>query len=240
VKDPLVKLIVVGCISFAALSRSSTWFLAGAALYYVLWTASERMTPALLLARIRGTALFLALILIVSGFSGSGNVVASVAGHYLTKEGMESGLAQVSRLLIVLWGATLLVWSTPVEYFIDVAERWTRRRGHPLIAAGTIALNYLPLLIARARRINTARAARGLREARWISGTAIARVAGASVPLFAAALRDADALAEAMESRCFDAISPRTPFRSSAIPPWEMASACCVVCLTLATALGLI
>ena len=239
-KDPLVKLIVVGCVSLGAISRSSSWFLLGAALCYFIWTASERMTPTVLYARIRGVALFLALILLVSGFSGSGRVIATVAGHYLTKEGMESGLAQASRFLIVLWGATLLLWSTPIEDFIDVAERWTRRTGRPLVAAGTIALNYLPLLVARARRINIARAARGIRDDRWISRTAIARVAGAAMPLFAAALRDADALAEAMESRCFDATSARTPFHSSALPPLGTASALCAVCLMLATALGMI
>jgi energy-coupling factor transporter transmembrane protein EcfT len=39
------------------------------------------------------------------------------------------------------------------------------------------------------------------------------RAASGALPLFASALRNADALAEAMESRCYEPYAPRTPFR---------------------------
>jgi len=185
--------------------------------------------------RFRRALLFLGLIVFINAVTTGGRVVFESGGLYMTEEGFGKGAEQALRLLIVLWGALLLVTSNRIEDLQDASERWTSKKGRPVIAAGTIAIAYLPQFIESARRVTMARRARGERDHPGPRG-ALGRVAGAAIPLFGAAMRDADALAEAMESRCFVPSAARTPFRRTVFSRVDMAA---VLAVTLITAAAL-
>jgi energy-coupling factor transporter transmembrane protein EcfT len=238
-KDPTSKLITVGCIAIGTLGPTSSLYLWIAACGYLCWTVAAGIRVRGLTKRLRGAFVFLLVVILVNGASESGRVLFEGWGLYFTLEGLEKGLGQGIRLVTVLWGAWLLVSTTSLENFLDAGERWTRRKGRPLLAAGTIALIYLPILVENARRIVIARRARGESERhRFPSG--ITRAARGTLPLFAVAMRSADALAEAMEARCYESVSPRTPFRLTTISPLDVFIALCVAGVTAVALVGIV
>jgi len=237
-RDPLARIITVGCISFGALGRTPLRYTAIAALVYAVWMVAGGIPPGAVLGKLKRAYLFLGIILFVNAVTESGRVLFEAGGLYFTGEGLLRGGEQALRLCIVLWGAFLLVSSGRIEEFQDAAERWTVRRGHPLVAAGTIAITYLPMLVESARRVTIARRARGEEDhPRFPRG--LSRVAGTALPLLAAALRNADALAEAMESRCYDPSSPRTRFRILPVGARDVSIVAAVIMYTAASCAGI-
>ncbi len=234
-RDPLTRVATVACISLGTLGRSPLWYVAAAAGVYLLWSVGAGLPGAALAARVRGALLFLGLIVVLNGVTVSGRVVMEAGGLYVTREGLGRGAEQALRLCVVMWGALLLVSGARIEEFQDAAERFSARKGRPLLAAGTIAITYLPLLVESARRVATARRARGEKESlRFPRG--LMRAASAALPLFASAMRNADALADAMESRCYEPSSPRTPFRCLTV---SCADTAIVIAVVLVTAVSL-
>jgi energy-coupling factor transporter transmembrane protein EcfT len=231
-------MVIAGCISAGALGPTSTVWLALAACGCLWWTVTAEMPAAHLFARVKRSALFLLVIIVASGTTGSGRVLFHEGNLYLTQEGIEGGVMQSFRLLLAVWSATLFVWATRPEEILEMAERWTVRKGRPVIAAGIIALNYLPMLVQSARRIVIARKARGEPESRWLP-SGISPVARSALPLFAAAFRNADMLAEAMESRCFDPLSPRSRLTQPDKSPVGFAIASGTALLLVAALIGL-
>ncbi|HTO95275.1 MAG TPA: energy-coupling factor transporter transmembrane component T [Bacteroidota bacterium] len=231
-KDPVARIVVVGCVSCGALGGAPPWYLAAATALYGAWTIAARIPPRALAARARGALLFLALIVVVNAVTTGGEVVIDRGGLLLTREGFARGAAQAARLCLVLWGALITASTVNLEDLQDALERWTSRRGIPLVAAGGIAINYLPTLVESARRVMLARKARG-EDDRPGPLRAIVHVSAAALPVFAAALRNADALAEAMESRCYDTLAPRTRFRCAPLPGADIAGSVAAAAITL-------
>jgi energy-coupling factor transport system permease protein len=238
IRDPLARLAVVGCISFGTLGHTPLWYAVLACGAYACWTIAERIPFPALLTRLRGALLFLVLIVFLNAVTEGGRVVFETGGLYVTAEGLAKGGEQALRLCTVIWGALILFSTGSIEEYQDAAERWTRRKGRPLLAAGTIALTYLPLLVESARRVTIARRARGeIDRIRFPGG--IGQAAAAALPLFAAALRNSDALAEAMESRCYNPSSARTPFRLTRFRGRDAAIVTAVVLFTAAAIAGI-
>ena len=230
--DPIARIAVVGCIALGALGGAPAWYMAVAAAFYAAWTAAAAIPPRLLAARVKGAFLFLTLIVLVNAATTSGTVALDIDGLLITKEGLARGAEQAARLCIVLWGALIIVGTGHLEELQDALERWTTRRGRPLVAAGAIAVNYLPSLVESARRVMLARRARGETHRAGPAGT-VAQISAAALPLLSAALRNADALAEAMESRCYDTLAPRTRFRRTTLLPGDIGAGIAAAALTV-------
>ncbi|HTY58156.1 MAG TPA: CbiQ family ECF transporter T component [Bacteroidota bacterium] len=237
-RDPVARLITVGCISFGALGHTPLRYVAVVAGGYACWTVAAGIPPRTILRGLRRALLFLGLIVFVNGITRSGRVVFETGGMYITAEGLAAGFEQAFRLALVLWGALLLVSGGALEEYQDAAERWTSRKGRPLVAAWTIAIAYLPLLVESARRVRIARRARGEDDRPGFTGT-ITHVAGAALPLLAAALRNADALAEAMESRCYAPSRARTRFHPVPVAAPDVIAVIAVSLFTTASLTGI-
>jgi energy-coupling factor transporter transmembrane protein EcfT len=139
------------------------WNVVLAVIVYAVCTIESSLPPRVILARLRRTLLFLGLIVFIKAVNIGGRVLFE-AGGYLTEEGLAKGAEQALRLSIVLWGALLLVTSDRIEDLQDAPERWTSKKGRPIIAAGTIALAYLPLFVESAKRVTIACRARGEKD----------------------------------------------------------------------------
>jgi len=230
--DPRAKLLSVTIISIGVLSPTSLLYVFVAASGLFIWSFDPRFSVVWFFRRVRKGAWFLGAILLIDILTENGVVLFQVAGLYGTKEGILAGIEQSGRIIIIIWGASLFVGTTLLEEMTDAAERWTVKKGRPLLAVATIALNYLPVLVENARKIQAVRLARGEPDPRGL--IAGIRAAGATaLPLFASALRSSDALAEAMESRCYRPSSRRTPFREITMPVHEL-----VIILIVAAATG--
>lgn len=210
--DARAKILSAVCISAGVLAPTSTAYAALAAFGLALWTIAAKIPPVIIARRAWKTRWFLAAIIAVNALTLPGTVIAEAAGLYITAEGLMAGAGQSVRLMVVLWAGSMIMLTTPLDEMMDVVEQWTAKRGRPMIAVGVVTLNYLPLLVESARRVHAARRARGRDDGRGIVAGIRAATASA-LPLFAVALRNADALAEAMDSRGYSPSSARTPFR---------------------------
>jgi energy-coupling factor transport system permease protein len=123
------------------------------------------------------------------------------------------------RLVLLVCGTSILTLTTSPIALTDGIEklltplRVFRFPAHELAMMMTIALRFIPTLIEETDRIKKAQMARG---ADFESGNLIARAKSMIpilVPLFVSAIRRADELAMAMESRCYHGSEGRTRMR---------------------------
>lgn len=113
------------------------------------------------------------------------------------------------RLLLLMFGASLLTFTTPPLVLSDALEdlmKPLKRFGvpvHELAMMMTIALRFIPTLLEETDKIIKAQKSRG---ADFMTGNILKRVKAFMpilIPLFISAFRRADDLAMAMEARCY-------------------------------------
>lgn len=134
----------------------------------------------------------------------------------ISEQGLNQALFMAIRLILLVLGTSLLTLTTSPIELTDGIEKLLnplKRFGFPAHALAmmmTIALRFIPTLIEEADKIMKAQMARG---ADFESGNIINRAKNLVpllVPLFINALRRADELANAMESRCYQGEGKRT------------------------------
>lgn len=170
----------------------------------VLWAYPVR--PRALLSRLVPFFIFAA-IAFAFGALGDGATEASQEALPAGGEAVSRAAMAAIRLMLVGVAATwigLYVGAARMIALLAAFGRATRRVGVdltvPLLALG-VAIRFLPLVQEEARRLQVAWEARGAGLAlRGLSGR-IRYVSAMTVPLLAAALRRAEALAEAIEVR---------------------------------------
>lgn len=149
-----------------------------------------------------------------------GHVVARWGPIVATKENLSAAAFYSWRLVLLVLSTTLMTMATSPVEFTDGVERLLRplRRvgvpAHELAMMMTIALRFIPTLLEETEKIMNAQMARG---AEFTRGSLVARARALMpvlVPLFASAFRRADALAVAMEARCYRGGDHRTHMRA--------------------------
>jgi energy-coupling factor transporter transmembrane protein EcfT len=204
-------LLTVGTLTAGVLGPTPTGYLVLIAMVYAVWSAFAGLLPSVLGRRLKSVAVFFAAIILLNGATGPGTVLFGIGGVLFTREGFLAGIEYSARLSLMLWGGMLLSRTVPPEGYVDMAEGLTTRRGRPLIAAWMVAICYLPAVVASARRMVLARKARGELIRPGFTSAMFWMTTGA-FPFFATALRNSDALAEAMETRHFHPRESRSPF----------------------------
>lgn len=130
--------------------------------------------------------------------------------------GLRAGVFFAVRIMLLVTGTSLLTLTTsPVQLAGGIERvlaplRLVRVPVGDLAMTLTIALRFIPTTAEEAERIMTAQQARG---ARFDAGGPVARArayAPVLVPLFFQLFRRADALATAMEARCYRGSEGRT------------------------------
>ena len=142
-------------------------------------------------------------------FTTQGKVIFEVWKLSITWEGLANGSFVCLRLLLLMFGASLLTFTTPPLVLSDALEdlmKPLKRFGvpaHELAMMMTIALRFIPTLLEETDKIIKAQKSRG---ADFMTGNILKRVKAFMpilIPLFISAFRRADDLAMAMEARCY-------------------------------------
>ena len=153
----------------------------------------------------------------------------------LTDEGLVRSVQMALRLAFLVMGTSLLTLTTSPIQLTDGMEALLsplKRIGfpaHEMAMMMTIALRFIPTLLDEADKIMKAQMARG---ADFESGNLIERARGMVpllVPLFISAVRRADELAMAMESRCYCGGDGRTRMTVLKAAPRDAYAAAAVV-----------
>jgi energy-coupling factor transport system permease protein len=216
--DPAAKIGIAAAFTVALFLVGGFAGLAVMAACIVLAVAASRVPPR---AVVRG----LAAIGFIVGFTTVANALrwnpATVAllrvgPIAVDGAGLRAGVFFAVRIVLLVTGTSLLTLTTsPVELTggIERALAPLKRLRVPvgeLAMTLTIALRFIPTTVEEADRIITAQMSRG---AAYDRGGPIARAkayAPVLVPLFYQLFRRADALATAMEARCYHGTEQRT------------------------------
>ncbi len=207
-------------------------------------TAAGRISPRYVLRGLRPVFWLLGIAVALQIFFGEagGHPVFHRGPITITRENLMLGVFYGYRLLLLMIATTLMTFTTSPMELTDGLERLLRpfRRigvpAHELALMMTIALRFIPTLLEETEKIMKAQMARG---AEFSQGSLVRRARALVpllVPLFVGAFRRADALALAMEARCYRGGEHRTRMRELRMRPRDYVAAV-VVLLAAAAAL---
>jgi energy-coupling factor transport system permease protein len=154
--------------------------------------------------------------MIVNMFATPGVPLVSIGPLTISHEGLYRAVFMAVRLVLLIFGSSLLTLTTKPMQLTDGLERLLRPfkkiglPAHELAMMMSIALRFIPTLLDETDKIMKAQTARG---ADFESGNLLERAKSLIpllVPLFVSAFRIAADLAMAMEARCYKGGEGRT------------------------------
>lgn len=160
-------------------------------------------------------------------FTGSGEPLISFGSFGITWDGIAQGSFVCLRLLLLMFTASLLTFTTQPLVLSDALEDLMsplKKIGvpaHELAMMMTIALRFIPTLLEETDKIMKAQKSRG---ADFTTGNLFARMKAVMpilIPLFISAFRRADELAMAMEARCYHGGIGRTRLKELHFMPLD-------------------
>lgn len=165
--------------------------------------------------------LWLALFTIVINAFSRGGAPLAEAGilRHLSQEGVTLSVKMVLRLILLVSGTSLLTFSTSPLAMTDGLEKLMKplnRIGvpiHQLAMMMSISMRFMPLIAEEAEKLIKAQSSR---FATFDAGSLWQRATNhlpLIVPLFAGVIKRGDALATAMEARCYRGRVGRTRLR---------------------------
>lgn len=232
--DPRVKIFLLLFVLAAVFFYASLTHYIVYTVCLLALTGAGRVPLRLLLSSVRPILPIVIFTFLVHVFTMEGTAIFSVAGFSVTAEGIQHGIFISYRLMLLLMYSSLLTFTTPPLLLTDAME-WIlspfRRVGvpaHELAMMMTIALRFVPTLLEEAEKIMLAQRARGVD----FSGSIWQRIKSfipILVPLFISSFRRADALALAMEARCYTGGEGRTRTRELIFRTRDGIATCAVV-----------
>ena len=214
--DPRVKLVftIVYIVSLYLGNSPFCYIFAGLFLAVVI-----RLSKVPVRYMLRGLKAVIFLLLFTAFFNiflSQGDVVFQWGFITITRQGIETAVRMAVRLVLLIMGSSLMTLTTTPNDLTDGLEKglgFLKVFHVPVHEIGmmmSIALRFIPILVEEAGRIMMAQKARG---ADFDSGGLIKKAKAMIpllIPLFVAAFRRANDLAQAMEARCYHGGNGRT------------------------------
>ena len=214
--DPRTKLLMtlIHLISLFAARDFLAFGFAAAVLF--VWISLSKVPLRYMARGLRPILFLLGISIFFNIFWTKGEILFAVGPVSVTKEGLLQAGWMASRLVLLIFGTSLLTYTTsPTELTAGLEQglhflNKIRVPVHEIAMMMTIALRFLPILTQETNKIMMAQKARG---ADFETGSVIRRAKAMVpilVPLFVSAFRRANDLAMAMEARCYHGGSGRT------------------------------
>lgn len=215
--DPRAKLgmLVMGMVSIFTCQHLVPVAAAGA--LSVVGAVASGISARWFLSGLRSVGLLVAVTLVANVIFGRGDAPLTQVGPLtLSTPALQHGLMMSLRLVSLFLMTSLFTLTTSPIRLTDALESilWPVRavglRTADLSMTMSIALRFVPTLVDTTERIMKAQLSRG---ARFNEGNLLSRARAmlpVLVPLFVQAFQAADALAEAMEARCYRGGEGRT------------------------------
>lgn len=168
---------------------------------------------------LRAILILLLLTTLINLFSTPGEELVSFWKLTITKEGLHNAIFMMLRLVYLIIGSSLMTLTTTPNDLTDGLEKGLgflkviKVPVHEIAMMMSIALSFIPILLAETDKIMKAQMARG---ADFESGNLFKKVKSMVpllVPLFVSAFRRANDLAMAMEARCYRGGEGRTKMK---------------------------
>ena len=212
--DPRTKILLV-VVYIVALFQAEGWIGYGlVTLVTLLCMALSKIKPSAMFKGVRPMLFIIVLTALLNIFYTQGTPV--LPGWIITWEGIERAVQMMLRITLLISGTFLLTYTTSPIALTDGLEMLMnplKKLGipvHEMTMMMSMALRFIPTLIAETDKIMSAQKARG---ADFETGSLLQRAKALLpilVPLFVSAFKRADELAVAMESRCYHGGEGRT------------------------------
>lgn len=230
--DAAAKLGIVAAFTAALFMVDGFRGLAAVAVAVVLAVAVSRVPPRAVLRGLVAVGVILAFTVLANALRWNPATVALLRVGPLAVDaaGLRTGIFFAMRIVLLVTGTSLLTLTTsPVELTWGMERvmaplKAVRVPVSELAMTLTIALRFIPTTAEEADRIVTAQSARG---ASFDRGGPVARArayAPVLIPLFYQLFRRADALATAMEARCYHGGEGRTRLHEARMRAADWAS----------------
>ncbi len=212
--DPRTKLLLVVIYIVGLFNATGFASYAFVILITALSMAVSRIKPASALKGLKPLIIIIILTAVLNIFYTGGTPI--VEGWIITWEGIERAVMMSLRIILLIVGTFMLTYTTSPIALTDGLEimmgplKKIKIPVHEMSMMMSMALRFIPTLIEETDKIMSAQKARG---ADFDSGNLFQRARALLpilVPLFVSALRRADELAVAMESRCYHGGEGRT------------------------------
>ena len=222
--DARVKILIAIAYIVATFLVTSYHFLGFAAclLFVVVATALSKVPFFRVLKSIKAVLFFVVFSAILQVFFNKNGTPLWENG-FITDEGLLSAGFIVARITLMVLGASVLTLTTsPVELADGIESLLTPLKFikfpvHEYALIMSIALRFIPTLLAETDRIIKAQKARG---ADFESGNIFKRAKAlvpVLIPLLISSFRRADELADAMDARCYAGSKNRTKYKKSVL-----------------------
>lgn len=218
--DPRTKVICVLATAISLLLAEKWYEFAILAAFTVGLIFMSRLSVKSFLGGLRSFWVLLAITFLIQALFTPGVVIAGLGFVKISREGLEAGsIIFVKLALLILIASLLTLTTSPISLTAGLESLLTpfKRIGvpaHELAMMMTIALRFIPTLLAEAEIVIKSQQSRGARlNTGGIAGRAKSLLP-LFVPLFAGALRRAEELAIAMEARCYRGGANRTRMNS--------------------------
>ena len=187
-----------------------------AAAVLVIWVALSKVPVGYMFRGLKPILFLLFISVFFNIFWTKGEILFALGPIAVTKEGLLQAARMALRLILLIFGTSLLTYTTSPPQLTAGLEQgllflnYIRIPVHEIAMMMTIALRFLPILTEETNKIILAQKARG---ADFETGNMIRRAKAMVpilVPLFVSAFRRANDLAMAMEARCYHGGEGRT------------------------------
>ena len=212
--DPRTKILLV-VIYIVALFQAEGWVGYGlVTLVTLVCMALSNIKPSSMFKGVKPMLFIIVLTALLNIFYTEGTPVRP--GWIITWEGIARAVQMMLRIILLISGTFLLTYTTSPIALTDGLEmllsplKKLKVPVHEMTMMMSMALRFIPTLIAETDKIMSAQKARG---ADFETGSLVQRAKALLpilVPLFVSAFKRADELAVAMESRCYHGGEGRT------------------------------
>jgi energy-coupling factor transport system permease protein len=215
--DARVKLVLTVAFIVMLFMAKNMWGLLAGVVFTLLSFAISRIPPSMMLKSLKPIVpivIFTAVLNIL--FVRTGKIIWEWQFIKLTRDGIDTAVFMVVRIVCLIVGSSLLMYTTSPIDLTDAIERLLsplkkiKVPVHELAMMMTIALRFIPTLIEETDKIMNAQKARG---SELDTGSFTDKVKGMIpifIPLFVSSFRRAEELAMAMECRCYHGGEGRT------------------------------
>jgi len=201
------------------------WGYALMAAVFLLNTAISRLPMAAVWRGLKIILYFSILTMIFNFFFYSeGEIIWQYKALILTDQGILHGIAMGLRLLLLVAFASLLTLTTTPIQLTDGLESLLnplsviKFPAHDIAMMTSIALRFIPTILEEFDRIILAQRARGATISQGSFLKRVKAMVPLMVPLFVAAFRRAEELAQAMEAKCYRGGKGRSRWKK---PQWH-------------------
>ena len=214
--DPRVKLAYTLIYIISLYVGKSFIAFAVAAAFLACVIALSKVPVRFMFRGLRSILFLLVISAVFNLFLVQGTVVVRIWKLQITKEGIETAVLMILRLILLVSGTSIMTLTTTPNDLTDGLEKglgFLKAIKVPVHEIGmmmSIALRFIPILIEEVNKIMKAQEARG---ADFESGGLIQKAKAMVpllIPLFVSAFRRANDLAQAMEARCYHGGDGRT------------------------------